>query len=159
MATPTHRENTHREMRLGIVHSTDEQTCTLLVDGQQLTVPYARPFPGPRVERVAPGHLIATARADDGSEVAVWRWFDAFVQESAGTTVRLWEPAHGSVTAMARRPDHRLRPGGRAYLSAGLPGAPWWVAGPVVDRAENAEVELEEVEKFFTTVGLWDEIG
>jgi hypothetical protein len=157
MVTPPHR-GAQREMRLGIVHSTEEETCTLLVAGQQVVLPYARPFPGPRVERVAPGHLIATVRSDEGSEVAVWRWYDAVVQESAGTTVRLWEPAHGSVTAAPRRPDHHHRPGGRAYLSAGLPGAQWWVAGPAVDQAEHADVELEEVERFFKTIGLWDDL-
>jgi hypothetical protein len=29
------------------------------------------------------------------------------------------------------------------------------VAGPVVDRAENADVDLDEVEQFFTGLGLW----
>ncbi len=31
----------------------------------------------------------------------------------------------------------------------------WWVAGPVADSAENAHVDLDEVEQFFTGLGLW----
>jgi hypothetical protein len=46
-------------------------------------------------------------------------------------------------------------PGGRAYLSAGLPGAEWWVAGPATTRAETADVELDEVERFCTDHDLW----
>ncbi len=34
-------------------------------------------------------------------------------------------------------------------------GAQWWVAGPAADRAEAADVELDEVEQFFTGLGLW----
>ena len=49
----------------------------------------------------------------------------------------------------------RYQPGSRAYLSAGLPGADWWVAGPVVDRAEDAEVDLDDVERFFVSLGIW----
>jgi hypothetical protein len=37
-------------------------------------------------------------------------------------------------TAARRRYD----PGTRAYLSAGLPGAEWWVAGRAVDQADDA---------------------
>jgi hypothetical protein len=29
------------------------------------------------------------------------------------------------------------------------------VAGPAADRAEDAEVELDEVEEFFSGLGLW----
>jgi hypothetical protein len=49
---------------------------------------------------------------------------------------------------------HRCRPGSRAYVSAGLPGAEWWVAGPAVDRAEAADVDLAEVEQFFIELGI-----
>lgn len=48
------------------------------------------------------------------------------------------------------------RPGSRAYLSVGLPGAEWSVAGPVAGRAEEADVELDEVQRFLTSAGLWD---
>jgi len=100
--------------------------------------------------------LAAIATAADGTEVIVWRWFDAVVLEESGGSISLWEPAHGSVRAQPRDPQHIHRPGSRAYISAGLPGADWWVAGPVVDRAEDANVELDEVERFFTGHGLWE---
>jgi hypothetical protein len=40
-------------------------------------------------------------------------------------------------------------------LSAGLPGADWWVAGTVVPNAEGADVELAEVARFCTERDLW----
>jgi hypothetical protein len=49
-----------------------------------------------------------------------------------------------------RRAHQPHEPGTRAYLSAGLPGADWWVAGGAVARAENADVELGEVVRFYT---------
>lgn len=52
---------------------------------------------------------------------------------------------------------HHHRPGTRAYLSSGLPGADWWLAGPVTGTAEEADVELDEVERFCTEHGLWDQ--
>lgn len=69
--------------------------------------------------------------------------------------IRLWEPAHGEVTAQVRPGTAPPVPGGRAYLSAGLPGAEWWVAGPATTRAETADVELDEVERFCTDHDLW----
>jgi len=119
-------------------------------------VPLHRVGPRPRAERVAPGHLTAIATAADGSEVIVWRWFDAVVLDEVGGSISLWEPAHGSVLAQPRDPQHLYRPGSRAYLSAGLPGADWWVAGPVVHRSEDADVELNEVQRFLTSNRLWD---
>jgi hypothetical protein len=99
---------------------------------------------------------VAVASAANGSGVVVWRWFDAVVLEQAGgSSVRLWEPGHGVVLAEPRYGQRTYRPGTRAYLSAGLPGAKWWVAGPAADRGEDAEVELDEVEQFFTGLGLW----
>lgn len=68
--------------------------------------------------------------------------------------MRVWEPAHGEVSARARRPEHRV--GGRAYLSAGLPGAPWWLAGPADVAPEDADVELGEVVAFYDEHDLWD---
>jgi hypothetical protein len=148
------------QLRTAIVLSTTEQECTLVQDEQVRVVPYARPFPAPRVERVSPGHLVATVTASDGSDVVIWRWFDAVVLASAsdGGHVTLWEPGHGSVEARPREIDRFHRPGSRAYLSAGLPGADWWVAGPAVDRAESAEVDLEELQAFFTANELWDRL-
>jgi hypothetical protein len=149
---------TTRPLRQAIVLSTTEDACTSFAQGQRTVVPYARAFPRPRAERVAPGHLVAIATAADGSEVVIWRWFDAVVVDEAAPTVSLWEPAHGSVLAQRRNPRHTYRLGGRAYISAGLPGAEWWVAGPVVDRGEDADVDLGEVEQFFTELDLWDDL-
>jgi hypothetical protein len=91
----------------------------------------------------------------DGSEAVVWRWYDAVVLGSEAGTVQLWEPAHGEVAAQRRRPQQQYDPGTRAYLSAGLPGAKWWVVGKVVDRAEDAEVELNEVARLYTEQNMW----
>jgi hypothetical protein len=121
-----------------------------------VSVRYASQFPRPRTERVSPGHLVAVAEVPGGSDTVVWRWYDAVVLDNEAGSIRLWEPAHGEVVARRRRPQQRHDPGSRAYLSAGLPGAEWWVAGRAVDRAEDADVELIEVERFFTEHGLWD---
>jgi hypothetical protein len=142
-------------LRKAIVLSAAEDACTVFTAGRRVVAPYAHLFPEPRAERVAPGHLVAVATAANGSGVVVWRWFDAVVLEAAGRSVSLWEPVHGLVLAEPRDPQRTYRPGTRAYLSAGLPGAQWWVAGPVVERAENADVDLDEVEQFFTELGLW----
>ena len=88
--------------------------------------------------------------------MVVWRWYDAVVLGSDTGYVRLWEPAHGEVAATRRRPRQDYAPGARAYLSAGLPGAEWWVAGKAVDQAEHAEVELDEVRLLYTEHGMWD---
>ncbi len=152
-------------LRLAVVLGTDEATCTV-VAGERLTVPYAVVFPAPRAERVLPGHLVALAptpggagvTAPGGGEVVVWRWFDAVVLDAADGQVRLWEPLHGEVLATPRDPARLPPPGSRAYASAGLPGADWWVAGPVVARAADADVELDEVRAFFTGHRLWDRL-
>ena len=107
---------------------------------------------------MAPGHLVALATAGDGSAVVVFRWYDALVLDATGEQVRVWEPAHGQVLATPRHPGHHHhRPGTRAYLSAGLAGARWWLAGPVTAAAQHADVELDEVERFCTQHGLWDQ--
>jgi hypothetical protein len=89
----------------------------------------------------------------------VWRWFDAVVVDQDGVTVTLWEPFHGTVTAQSRHRDRSYPRGSRACASAGLPGAEWWVAGPAVDKAEDADVELDEVDTFFASHGLRDTIS
>jgi hypothetical protein len=79
----------------------------------------------------------------------VWRWYDAVVLGEEAGLIRLWEPAHGEVLAQ-RRPAYRFhRPGSRAYLSAGLPGADWRVTGCAAATAQDADVELDEVEHFY----------
>lgn len=135
-----------------------EQDCTVATDEGMAVVGYAAPFPTPRTERVSPGHLVALAALPDGRRVVVWRWYDAVVVGRSGDQVRLWEPAHGEVLAEPRQPERALVPGSRAHLSAGLPGAEWWVAGPTGPRASDAEVELDEVDAFFTRHGLWDHL-
>ncbi len=152
------REKRAARLRPAIVLSANEDACTVFVQEQRIVVQYAVPFPRPRAERVAPGHLVAIAAAQDGSEVVVWRWYDAVVLGTTAGQVRLWEPAHGEVLAQARHPHRPYWPGSRAYLSAGLPGAEWWVAGAAVARAEDADVELDEVERFFTEHDLWERL-
>lgn len=143
-------------LRCGIVLDTGEDACQILAAGQVVSVRYASQFPAPRRERVLPGHLVAVAGAPGVSAVVVWRWYDAVVLGSDAGSVRLWEPAHGEVTAQRRRPQQHYDPGTRAYLSAGLPGAEWWVVGKAVDRAEDADVELDEVARLYTEHDMWD---
>ncbi len=104
---------------------------------------------------MSPGHLVAVATGADGAEAVVWRWYDAVVLGEETGLVRLWEPAHGEVIAHPRRAQQHRQPGTRAYLSAGLPGADWWVAGAVVAKAEDADVELDEVKRFCVERGVW----
>ena len=134
----------------------EEDACQVLTEGQVVSVRYAAQFPAPRRERVSPGHLVAIAEVPGVTGVVVWRWYDAVVLGDEVEAVLLWEPAHGEVVAQPRRPQQGHEPGTRAYLSAGLPGAEWWVAGRAVDRAEDADVELDEVERLYTEHGLWD---
>jgi len=145
-------------LRRGIVLRAEEDACQVLTEGQVVSVRYASQFPAPRRERVSPGHLVAIAEVPGGSAAVVWRWYDAVVLGSEAGSVRLWEPAHGEVVARPRGPQQRYDPGTRAYLSAGLPGAEWWVAGRAVDRAEDAEVELNEVGRFYAEQDMWDSV-
>jgi len=158
MTASSSEEAREPQLRLAIVLSTSEDACTVFAQDEQAVVRYAVPFPGPRTERVAPGNLVAIAAAPDGSEVVVWRWYDAVILGEADGQIRLWEPAHGEVLAQARDPRRAHRPGSRAYLSAGLAGADWWVAGATVARAETAVVELDEVRRFLTRHDLWDRL-
>jgi hypothetical protein len=147
-----------RRLRPAIVLGSTEDACTVFADARERVTPYGSVFPRPRAERVAPGNLVAVVARSGDSDMVIWRWFDAVVIDQAESTVTLWEPHHGTVVAQLRDPQRVYRPGSRAYASAGLPGADWWLAGPTVDRAENAEVELDEVEEFFTRQGLWDRL-
>ena len=145
-ATETHR--VQARLRRGIVLRVHTDQCEISIDDERRWVRYAAHFPEPRTERVSPGHLVAIARTPDGIDVVVWRWYDAVVVEVGDDLVVLSEPSHGEVSAQCRAAPHpSMQPGTRAYLSAGLPGADWWVAGPVVAVARNADVELDEVER------------
>ena len=118
------------------------------------------------VVAVADGFLRQVRFGRDGAEsttksyahsIALFlRWYDAVVLGSDTESVRLWEPAHGEVAAQRRRPQQQYDPGTRAYLSAGLPGAKGWVAGKAMDQAEDAEVELDEVERLYTEHDMWN---
>jgi hypothetical protein len=152
-------------LRCGIVLRSAEETGEIRAVGTTATLRYAPQFPAPRRERVLPGHLVAVAEPGGAESAAaepagaagvvVWRWYDAVVLGGDATSVRLWEPAHGEVAARRRHPQRQYEPGTRAYLSAGLPGADWWVAGPAVDQAEDAEVELDEVRALYTEHDMW----
>lgn len=158
MTDPSSQNASGALPRPALVLGTSEDACTVFVQNQRAVVPYASFFPRPRAERVSPGHLVSTAAAPDGVDVVVWRWFDAVVLQDAAGQVRLWEPGHGEVLAQARDPRRSYQPGSRAYLSAGLEGADWWVAGAAVARAEDAEVELDEVQRFLAVHGLLDKV-
>lgn len=86
----------------------------------------------------------------------MWRWYDAVVLrlEDDGS-VRLWEPSHGEVIAQPRASYEHQEPGARAYASAGLPGAEWWVAGRANSAPQSAGVELDEVDALFAGNNLW----
>ena len=155
----TAHDHPARRLRCGIVLRVREADCDVLRGGGLRAVRYAPTFPSPRTERVQPGHLVAFAAASDGIETVLWRWYDAVVLADEKDAVRLWEPAHGEVLAQPRAAYLPGRAGTRAYLSAGLPGADWWVAGPSAADAENADVELGEVERLYTEHGLWEALG
>lgn len=120
------------------------------------SIAFAPMFPSPRTERVSPGHLVAIATGPGGSEVVVWRWYDAVVlgHENDGA-VRLWEPAHGEVIAEPRASYRRLDPGSRAYASAGLPGADWWVAASANTDPQTVDAELVDVDNLYADNDLW----
>ena len=143
-------------LRTARVIRVDEYACEVWSDGEANSVWFAPTFPSPRVERVHPGHLVAVATAPNGADVVVWRWYDAVVlgTEDDGS-VRLWEPAHGEVVAQPRPSYRKQEPGSRAYASAGLPGAEWWVADSATAAPQRAQVELNDVEALYTEHGLW----
>jgi hypothetical protein len=145
------------ELVIAVVLAADEESCTVFRNGARSVVPYAPPFPSPRADRVLPGHLVALFAAAQEPSV-VWRWFDAVVLGATAEGVQLWEPLHGGITARLRDPDVVVQPGSRAYVSAGLPGADWWLAGPVGSSPEQARVEVAEVRRFFVQHGLWGEL-
>lgn len=159
MNDSTEHDPTDRVIRCGVVIRVREDECEVLRDGRLLTARFPSRFPSPRTERVQPGNLVAMTTASDGIETVLWRWYDGVVLEDGREAIRLWEPAHGEVMAQARPAYIPGKPGSRAYLSAGLPGADWWVAGPASANAHDANVELDEVDKLFTENGMWDSIG
>ena len=158
MSASTNQGSARPRLWCGIVLRATEDTCEVLGESQACSLRYAKPFPSPRAGRVSPGHLVAVAAVPNGTDVVIWRWFDAVVLGQEDGLVRLWEPAHGEVLAKPRGKQPVPLPGTRAYLSAGLPGAKWWVAGPVAVRAREADVELDEVVRLYDEHGLWSEL-
>lgn len=159
MNDSTSHDHTVRRLHCGVVLRVREDECEVLRGGRLRLVRYAPMFPSPRTERVRPGNLVAMTTASDGIETVLWRWYDAVVLGDEDEAIRLWEPAHGEVLAKPRAAYLPGQVGTRAYLSAGLPGADWWVAGPTAARAQDTDVELSEVEKLYTEHGLWDILG
>jgi hypothetical protein len=149
-AIDPHRLRTARVIRVG------EHACEVWSHGEVSPAGFAPQFPSPRAERVSPGHLVAIATGPGGTGVVVWRWYDTVVlgTEDDGL-VRLWEPAHGEVIAHARASYAKQDPGSRAYASAGLPGADWWVADSACGDPQNADVELDDVDALYTENNLW----
>jgi hypothetical protein len=146
-------------LRTSRVLRVKEDVCEVWDAGSVSSVGFAPVFPSPRVERVSPGHLVAIATGPSGTDVVVWRWYDAVVLGAAGgDSVRLWEPAHGEVVARVRTTYQEQPPGSRAWASAGLPGADWWVAGSANGAPDVADVDLDEVEALYTENGLWSAV-
>jgi hypothetical protein len=138
------------------VLSVDERACRVWADGKVVDVRFSATFPAPRVERVVPGHLVAVTSGSNIPDVVVWRWFDAVVVGSTESgSVRLWEPAHGEIVASVRKTYAAKEPGCRAYVSAGLPGAEWWVACGVGDGPGDVKVDLDEVVMLYNDNNLW----
>lgn len=150
MGTPAHPVGS---LRPAVVLRTHDGGCEVVGPDGPARVVDAAPF-APRAQSVSPGHLVAVTTDPAAPGLVLWRWFDAVVVEQSGGEVRLWEPGHGEVLARPRDPRRTYAPGAHAYLSAGLPGADWWVAGPS-GRAEDADVELDEVHAFCDAHDLW----
>lgn len=145
-----------RRLRTARVIRVREDVCEVWGHGGVSSAGFAPMFPSPRAGRVSPGHLVAIATGPDGTGVVVWRWYDAVVLSTEDDgSVRLWEPAHGEVIARPRETYSRQDPGSRAYASAGLPGARWWVADAASGAPRNADVELDDVNALYTENGLW----
>lgn len=145
------------QLHTAVVVRVEEQVCEAWSAGVLISARYAPQFPEPRTERVSPGHLVATAKGPDARHVVLWRWYDAVVVgHEDGGKVRLWEPSHGEVVAQSRSSYQQQVPGARAYVSAGLPDADWWVASAVTPPSEPAIVELGAVAALYTDNGLWE---
>lgn len=146
-----------RTARAGVVLRPGDVECEVSFGSQTAAVRYSGPF-GPRAQSLTPGHLVAMTVAPDADALILWRWYDAVVLEQSAQDVRLWEPGHGEVLAQQRDPLSRYPVGTRAYASAGLPGAQWWVEGPVA-AVEDVDVDLDEVLAFYTAHDLWDRLA
>ena len=64
-------------------------------------------------------------------------------------------PPYGEVVAQPRASYVQQDPGSRAYASAGLPGAEWWVTGSAGGASDSADVELDDVAALDAENDLW----
>ena len=156
MSTCSMREQ-ERTARAGVVLRPGEQRCEVEFGTDARSVGYSIPF-GPRAETLAPGHLVAVTDASAIGPLVIWRWYDAVVLGRSAEQVRLWEPNHGEVVGTLRNPRYEYPVGTRAYASAGLPGADWWVEGPV-SAVEDADVAMQQVREFYATHDLWSRLS
>ena len=62
-----------RLLRCATVLNVEEHACVVWAAGNVLSVRFAPVFPSPRIERVCPGHLVASRLRQTGGMV-VWRW-------------------------------------------------------------------------------------
>ena len=145
-----------RAARTAVVLRPEAQRCQVSFGVETAFVEYGNPF-GSRAKTLTPGHLVALAARPGATSLVIWRWYDAVVLEQSTRQVRLWEPGHGEVLARSRSPQHRYPAGTRAYASAGLPGADWWVEGPV-GAVEDADVAMEPVSEFYAAHDLWSHL-
>jgi hypothetical protein len=146
-----------RKARAAVVLRPEEHSCEVDFGGTTAFVQYGVPF-SPRAKTLAPGHLVAVTETPDAGSLILWRWYDAVVLEQSADQVRLWEPGHGEVLAQSRTLEGVYPVGTRAYASAGLRGADWWVEGPVA-AVEDATVAMDEVLAFYAEHGLWDRLA
>lgn len=150
-------ENQPRTARAAVVLRPGDSGCEVNFGPETAIVQYGLPF-SPRAETLTPGHLVAVTDAPDAGPLILWRWYDAVVLEQSADQVRLWEPGHGEVLAQSRNPRHSYPVGTRAYASAGLPGADWWVEGPVA-AVEEVKVAMDEVFAFYAEHDLWGRLA
>ena len=154
MATPKDQSQT---ARAAVVLRPAEQRCEVDFGLETAFVEYGIPF-SPRAKTLTPGHLVAVTDRPEGSSLIIWRWYDAVVLEQSAEQVRLWEPNHGEVLAQSRSAQYRYPVGTRAYASAGLPGAEWWVEGPVAG-VNDADVAMDQVYEFYAAHDLWSRVS
>lgn len=147
-------EHQFRAARAAVVLRPAEGGCEVNFGTETAIVQYGAPFT-PRAKTLTPGHLVAVTDTPDVGSLILWRWYDTVVLEQlVDHQVRLWEPGHGEVLAQSRNPQHNYSVGTRAYASAGLPGADWWVEGPVA-AVEEVDVAMDEVLTFYAEHDLW----
>lgn len=143
--------------RVAVVLRPEERCCEVDFGSKTALVGYGVPF-SPRAKTLTPGHLVAVIETPEEGAIILWRWYDAVVLEQSANELRLWEPAHGEVLAQPRDPEVPYPVGTRAYASAGLRGAEWWVEGPV-SAVQDASVAIDEVFAFYDQHDLWHRLS